>query len=171
MPPSQESIGKRPGRKGGRREPYKFTHEKQMEYLELLRKGGRRHASAYKIGVTPALICAARKRDPEFSKAMALAERIANEYIESSLYRSAIKGNVTAQQVWLYNRMPEKWKDARNRGDGDGTGDTYNYNFYLPDNQRTNEPINVNGKTENGHDADTHAVLVIPDNGHAANNH
>lgn len=156
---STTSHGRR-GRKEGQREPYKFTTEKQREYLELLAKGGRRHASAYKIGITPANICAKRKTDPEFKKAMDLAERIANEHVESAMYRSAIKGNVTAQQVWLYNRMPHKWKDARGRDGADGAGDAYHYHFYIPDNQRTNEPINVNPPQE------TTAVLTIPSNGH-----
>ena len=157
---SAETAHKRRGRKGGEREPYKFTTEKQAEYLKLLAQGGRRHASAYKIGITPANICAKRKTDPEFKKAMDLAERIANEHVESAMYKSAIKGNVTAQQVWLYNRMPHKWKDARGRDSGDGTGDAYHYHFYIPDNQRTNDPIDVTPPQE------TTAVLAIPSNGH-----
>lgn len=150
----------RQGRRAGKREPYKFTEEKQAEYLQLLADGGRRHASAYKIGITPANICAKRKSDPEFRKAMDLAERIANEHVESAMYKSAIKGNVTAQQVWLYNRMPNKWKDARGRDGADGTGDAYHYHFYIPDNQRTNEPIDVTPPQS------TTAVLTIPSNGH-----
>jgi len=43
-------------------------------------------------------------------------------------------------------------------------GDSYHYHFYMPDNQRTNEPIVVNG---NGHDPE--AVLQIPENGHGTN--
>lgn len=162
---STEKRGK--GRKEGRRDPYKFTPEKQKEYLKLLVDGGRRHASAYKIGVTPALIVAVRKRDQEFAKAMDLAERVANEHIESAMYQSAINGNVTAQQVWLYNRMPDKWKDARNRDGGQEVGNTYNYNFYMPDNQRTTEPINITSKhVETELSTEDQAILVIPDNGH-----
>ena len=44
-------------------------------------------------------------------------------------------------------------------------GDSYHYHFYIPDNQRTNEPIVVNG---NGHDPQ--ATLEIPDNGHGGDN-
>lgn len=43
------------------------------------------------------------------------------------------------------------------------SGDSYHYHFYMPDNQRTNEPIMLNG---NGHDPG--AALQIPDNGHHA---
>ncbi len=167
MGTAESTKQRKQGRGEGRRDPYKFTPEKQAEYLQLLVRGGRRHASAYKIGITPALIVAVRKRDPEFRKAMDLAERVANEHIESAMYRSAIKGNVTAQQVWLYNRMPEKWKDARNRDGGQEVGNTYNYNFYMPDNQRTTEPIDVtHTQAEPTPSADAQAVLVIPDNGH-----
>lgn len=41
------------------------------------------------------------------------------------------------------------------------SGDSYHYHFYMPDNQRTNEPIVVNG---NGHDPES--ILQIPSNGH-----
>lgn len=151
------------GRGPGRRPEYKFTIEKQAEYLKLLAHGGRRHASAYKIGITPALICAARKRDPEFNKAMLAAELIANEHVESSLYKSAINGNVTAQQVWLYNRMPEKWRDARHR-DGNPLSNTYNYNFYMPDNQRTIVPIVHERSHADACDPEANAVFILPSN-------
>lgn len=42
-------------------------------------------------------------------------------------------------------------------------GESYHYHFYMPDNQRTNEPIVVNG---NSHDPNV--VLQIPENGRDA---
>ena len=42
------------------------------------------------------------------------AELEANELVENALFQAAIGGNVTACQVWLYNRMPDRWADRRN---------------------------------------------------------
>jgi len=51
---------------------------------------------------------------PAFAEAMLEAELEANELVEQALYKTALGGNVTAQQVWLYNRDPARWSDKRN---------------------------------------------------------
>lgn len=92
---------------------YKFTDNKKKEYLELLRHGGRRYASAKAVGVTPQTVNAHVKDNPEFAKAVDEAEMEANEQVEDALFMTATSGNVTAMQVWLYNRAPERWADKR----------------------------------------------------------
>jgi hypothetical protein len=52
--------------------------------------------------------------NPKFVEEVALAEYDSNELIEQAMFNTALKGNVTAQQVILYNRMPERWRDRRN---------------------------------------------------------
>jgi hypothetical protein len=46
------------------------------------------------------------RRDLEFKKAISQAELEANQKVENALFEAAMSGNVTAIQVWLYNRMP-----------------------------------------------------------------
>jgi len=92
---------------------YKFTDNKKDEYLELLRQGGRRYASAKAVGVTPQTVNAHVKDDPNFAKAVDEAEMEANEQVEDALFMTATSGNVTAMQVWLYNRAPGRWTDKR----------------------------------------------------------
>ena len=53
-------------------------------------------------------------KDDGFRDAVDQAEMDANECVEDALFAAAVGGNVTAQQVWLYNRAPERWKDRRN---------------------------------------------------------
>ena len=53
--------------------------------------------------------------DSKFEEEVHLAEMLANEEVEDALRQAALSGNVTAIQVWLYNRYPEMWKDQRNR--------------------------------------------------------
>jgi hypothetical protein len=51
--------------------------------------------------------------DPKFAEEVERAEMEANETVENALFEAAQSGNVVAIQVWLYNRMPDRWKDKR----------------------------------------------------------
>ena len=95
------------------RRPYKFTEERKRAYLDLLRQGGRRHASARSIGISPWTVVNRMNSDPKFAAEVEKAEMEANETVENALYEAALSGNVIACQVWLYNRMSERWKDKR----------------------------------------------------------
>ena len=54
------------------------------------------------------------QRYPSFAEEVSRAEMLANEEVENALYTAAVSGNVTACQVWLYNRLPDAWADRRN---------------------------------------------------------
>src|SRR5712692_6464675 len=97
-----------------RRETHgKFGILKRAKYLQLLRKGGRREASARACGVSPDLIYLLKKEDAEFAEEAEKAEMEANSLVENALFKAAIHGNVVACQVWLYNRAPDRWTDRR----------------------------------------------------------
>lgn len=91
----------------------KFDARKKEEYLELLRAGGRRHASARAIRIDPGTVVNHRREDPDFDAACELAEMEADDEVEDALRMAAISGNVTAALAWLYSRRPERWKDER----------------------------------------------------------
>jgi hypothetical protein len=42
------------------------------------------------------------------------AELAAHGKVEDALFKAARCGNVTACQVWLHNRGPDRWQDRRN---------------------------------------------------------
>lgn len=86
---------------------------KKEKYLELLREGGRRGASAKVVGVHRHTIANHMKKDKAFAKAVSEAEMDANEIIEDAMFEAARSGNTTAMQVWLYNRCPDRWADRR----------------------------------------------------------
>ena len=92
----------------------KFAPPKRERYLKALATGARRGAAAKSIGVSLQLVRMFRNCHPEFALAELKAEDSANELVESALFNAACKGNVVAIQVWLYNRMPERWRDKRN---------------------------------------------------------
>jgi hypothetical protein len=54
------------------------------------------------------------KRYVAFAKEVSQAEMLADDEVENALYTAAVSGNVTACQVWLYNRRPDAWADRRN---------------------------------------------------------
>jgi hypothetical protein len=92
----------------------KFDEFLKSTFLDLVRQGIGRSNACVKVGITRATLSAHIKRYPKFSEELHLAEMDANELVEMALFRTAIGGNVTAQQVWLYNRASERWQDKRN---------------------------------------------------------
>lgn len=92
----------------------KFGSNKKRAFLEALRGGARRGAAAESIGVSRETIRLHMHKDDGFRDAIDQAEMDANECVENALFNAAVGGNVTGCQVWLYNRMPERWKDRRN---------------------------------------------------------
>ena len=91
----------------------KFDDTKKAAYLELIRAGRGRCAAARACGVVPETVFEHLARDPALLAAVSKAEMEATEGVENALYETALTGNVVAQQVWLYNRDPERWTDRR----------------------------------------------------------
>lgn len=101
----------------------KFDEERQAIFLDLLRQGYRRGQACKKAGIHHSTFNDLINTDPKFKTEVMYAEMEANEVVETALYSAAvgnakkkIQPNVTACQVWLYNRCPEVWADKRNIG-------------------------------------------------------
>jgi hypothetical protein len=94
-------------------DPYKFDRIKREMFLDHLREGGRRGASAKAVGVSRPTVCDYARKYPAFAAEMSKAEAEANELVENALFQAAINGNVTAALAWLYSRDPERWRDMR----------------------------------------------------------
>ena len=103
----------------------RFTKTKKEAYLRYLRDGMRRGIAAQAVGVSRETVRLHYNRYESFRKAVEVAELEANEAVEDALYQAALAGNVVACQVWLYNRMPDRWADKRNlrlQHSGEGGG-------------------------------------------------
>ena len=105
--------GKNTKKTPNRRKAYKFDDIKKEAYLEALKNGNGRLVAARSVGICPEWIARLKGRDPDFKKAISQAELEANQKVENALFKAASSGNVVACQVWLYNRMPERWADRR----------------------------------------------------------
>lgn len=103
------------------KDPIKFTDAKRQAYLDALSEQGLgRCAAAKAAGVSRETVSDYIKDHPEFADLRDEAELLANEKVESALFQAATTGkSVTAMQVWLYNRMPGRWKDQRRPDHGD----------------------------------------------------
>lgn len=100
----------------------KFSAKKREAYLTKLRKGNHKTAASRSVGVSHALVCLYRQANPEFADLEEQAQMEANGLVENALFQSAVGGNVTACQVWLYNRVPDRWQDKRNVEHGGTVG-------------------------------------------------
>jgi len=92
----------------------KFDAARREIFLDLLRKGIRRTQACKKAGISRPTFNKCMNNNKKFAAEVAQAETDANELVEQAMFSSALKGNVTAQQVWLYNRDPDRWSDKRN---------------------------------------------------------
>jgi hypothetical protein len=92
----------------------KFDAARREIFLDLLRKGVRRTQACKKTGISRPTFNKCMNNNKKFAAEVAQAETDANELVEQAMFSSALKGNVTAQQVWLYNRDPDRWSDKRN---------------------------------------------------------
>lgn len=92
----------------------KFDDTKKEQYLEYLRNGHHRGYAASMVGVHRATVSIHMNKDSEFAKAVSEAESDASGKVEHALFEAATRGNVTAIQVYLYNREPKRWSDKRN---------------------------------------------------------
>lgn len=101
------------------RNPYKFTAKKKKEFLRLVKEEGMKRTNAIiEVGISRQTMVAHMNADPAFRDALEQAEmdqeKNHNEKVEDALFDAAESGNVTAIQVYLYNRVPERWADKRN---------------------------------------------------------
>ncbi len=109
--------------KAGESHRNKFDTPKKDEYLALLKQGHTRGLAASLVGIHRATVSIHMKKDNGFAEAVSEAESDAIGKVENALFEAATSGNVTAIQVYLYNRNPERWTDRRSvRLAGEGGG-------------------------------------------------
>lgn len=112
--PVTEFNRERPRTGYGSRGPYKFDDIKRHAYVHLIRQGIRRVRASEIVGVSYHTIIRYMEADEDFRMMVHEAEMARVDEVEEALFREAIAGgNVTAQQVILYNRRSDEWADQR----------------------------------------------------------
>jgi hypothetical protein len=115
--------GKKTNGENGSIKSYKCDDTKKTAYLEHISNGHTRGYAATLVGLHRTTILRHMKDDKDFAQAVTEAEADAIGKIENALFEAAQSGNVTAIQVFLYNRDPKRWSDKRNvqlAGEGGG---------------------------------------------------
>lgn len=113
----QGGKGTTPRNRGGRHRAGRTKTEAEIkaQILAYMRVGFTRTSAARRSGIDPRTAERWRAADPVFAEDCSLAEAEATDEMENALFRNGVvEMNVTAQQVWLYNRAPERWRDKRN---------------------------------------------------------
>lgn len=86
--------------------------EECTRFLELVRIGVGPLNAGLEVGWSPAKTRRMMKQ-PEFADLVADANDQLDENIQAALARAAQNGNMTAIQMWLYNRKPDEWRDVK----------------------------------------------------------
>lgn len=84
----------------------------KRKFLDLLLAGKGPLPAGLEIGWSP-LHINKMLQDPEIQQLMSVIEENKDQSVEYALYKAAMSGNVTAQQVWLFNRRGQKWRDVK----------------------------------------------------------
>ena len=71
-----------------------------------------------KVGISRSTLAEWKKKYPEIEKALSQGKEVADYAVESSLYKRALAGDVTACIFWLKNRKPRKWRDKPEMSEG-----------------------------------------------------
>lgn len=86
-----------------------LTADQQEKYLQLIVKGASPAIACQEIGVPVAAVLNTLERDRVFPRQMAQVHVLLSQNVLAALYRSALKGSVPAQTLWLKNLPPPEW--------------------------------------------------------------
>src|SRR6185436_19726810 len=83
-----------------------LSTQQQQQYLELLARGASPTQICRDMEITPAAVRATAEQSPECREALADVELGLSQNVQTAVYILAMKGNVTAQSLWLKHRPP-----------------------------------------------------------------
>jgi hypothetical protein len=82
------------------------------QFIELVANGIHPVNAGIHVGWSP-MKTKSKLSDPDFADMVSGACDRANATIEEALYAKAAAGNVSAIQMWLFNREPDRWRDVK----------------------------------------------------------
>lgn len=93
----------------------KFNASAREAFLKHLQAGKTKTEASEAIGIDRTTTYQYRTAHPEFEEQVRAAEIRVVEAVEDALYAQALKGNVKAQEIVLYNRASDRWADKGKR--------------------------------------------------------
>ncbi len=90
----------------------KYNEEIAARIIAAIGDGATQNAASRMVGITAETLSIWKKTYPPFGEAVERAHAEAQVFVEQSVHRMAIKGNVNAQIFWLKTRHPAIWHDV-----------------------------------------------------------
>jgi hypothetical protein len=81
-------------------------------FLQLVQDGTPRISAAIQCGWSPQQLTR-YLRNEDFAFKVHTAENVRDEAAEKVLYDKAINGHMRALEIWLFNRLPNRWADRK----------------------------------------------------------
>lgn len=104
-------VGGVPNRTRGKRNAYKFTPARRLDFLHFITHGLSIAKSADLCGIGRDRIYEILRQEPDFKSKVEEAKATACDILEDTVFEMARNGSLAACQMWLYNRSPERWRD------------------------------------------------------------
>lgn len=90
-----------------------FGAAEKRRVVRMVADGKPLAVAAEKVGFSLATVRKHEAMDELFREALAEANAILDSNVAGVLYERAMDGNMTAIQMWLFNRDPENWRDMK----------------------------------------------------------
>ncbi|MFN0199340.1 MAG: hypothetical protein ACKVT0_21530 [Planctomycetaceae bacterium] len=90
-----------------------LTADEQQSFLDFLLRGASPAGACTELGLSLDVVERTRDRDDSFREQLELTIVTLSQNVLSALYRTAMKGSVTAQKFWLENHPPPAWGAER----------------------------------------------------------
>lgn len=90
-----------------------FTADEQRGVLEYLLRGASALIACRQLGLTVARYWLTQRCDPGFAACIQEINDTLSDNVAAALYKTAIEGNVSAQQFWLRKRPAPAWDVSR----------------------------------------------------------
>lgn len=72
--------------------------------------------AAHAVGMSAPGVRLYKSKHEDFAIQCQLAPAMGNIKVQLSLYQQAIKGNIRAIEIWVFNKMSEHWKYMKSAG-------------------------------------------------------
>ncbi len=116
-----ENGGVRPVRRSTRGRL--MTHGERKEFLDRLARGGTALAILREMEIAPGVYVRTLDAGTGFREQLGEVNLLLDQMVESAVFHAAMKGNVSAQTLWIRHRPPPGWSgDDESDAKGDGSG-------------------------------------------------
>lgn len=99
-----------------------MTHRERAEYLDMAARGGTALAILKEMGLAVGTLTKTLAEGVGFREQVDALRQLQNQMVETAVLQAAIKGNVSAQTLWMRHRPASGWGPDEDETTGEGTG-------------------------------------------------